>query len=108
MTVRWVRPAIAALAVSACAPSSESVEAKWDTFVEAHSACADVSDCALVYPGCPLGCASAVSAEHAGEAEAYANELVSAYQSGGGGCVYDCAASTLACSAGRCEAVSSF
>ncbi len=84
------------------------MNAKWDTFVEAHSACADVSDCALVYPGCPLGCASAVSAEHAAEAEAYADELVSAYQAGGGGCVYDCAAFALACTAGQCEALGQF
>jgi hypothetical protein len=94
--------------LSACAPTSEEVGARWNAFVEARSGCTNVSDCVLVYPGCPLGCASAVSAEHEAEAKAYAEELVSAYQAGGSGCVYDCAAFALACTAGQCEAVGQF
>jgi len=35
---------------------------KWDAWVADHSSCSEDADCALVYPGCPLGCVSAVNA----------------------------------------------
>lgn len=80
-------PALLALA---CA-TEESIKEEWDAFVEANSRCQVNSDCALVYPGCPLGCLAAVRADAVEEAQAYAKDLIDEWELGGmRNCEYDC------------------
>ena len=92
------------LLLVACA-TEEGIQARWDSFVEDHRACETAEDCVLVYPGCPLGCYEAVAAEHAEEAEVYADRLIGRYEAFGRSCAYDCVEPPdPTCDAGACAA----
>ena len=82
--------AFAAVLLAACGPSEEEIRADFAAFVDSANRCEIAADCALVYPGCPLGCYAAVRADRAEEATRYAAELISDYESGGASCQYDC------------------
>jgi hypothetical protein len=96
---------VCALAASACAPSEEEIQEEFDEFLSTRNSCSDVSDCALVYPGCPLGCAVGVNKAHAADVKAKAEELIEDYESGGQACAYECLQTEPACTACRCDAV---
>jgi hypothetical protein len=94
--------------VAGCA-DEERLNARWDAFVADHAACEVAEDCALVYPGCPLGCFNAVNVAFVDEAEAEAARLVRAYERWGRACVYDCAAAgPPTCDDGRCAVEADF
>jgi len=78
------------LAATACGPSSEQIQSQFQERVDQSQACENVSDCSLIYPGCPLGCYVAVRADLADELSAYAAQLISDYESGGVSCAYGC------------------
>lgn len=81
-----------ALLASACA-TEESIQEDWDAFVAEHSSCRVDADCALVYPGCPLGCFDAIRADAVEEADALADDLIGEWELGGTrNCEYDCVA----------------
>jgi hypothetical protein len=83
--------------------SADRAGEKWDDWVADHSTCEVDDDCALVYPGCPLGCADAVSADDLEAAEAMADELISRYELPGRGCDYSCVpVGDPYCDAGAC------
>ena len=83
------------------------VEQAWDEWVDEHNSCEVAADCALVFPGCPLGCATAVNVEFVDDAEAKASRLIGRYERFGRSCDYDCIATEepVCNDAGRCEAV---
>ena len=93
------------LALAACVPSEAELQEEWDQFVDQNKSCETVDDCVMVYPGCPLGCGTAVSAEAETEARELGESLISRYERGGQECMYDCMGLELACEAGSCEAV---
>lgn len=87
-----------------CGASEQSVSDRWDDYVDEHNTCIDANDCAVVYPGCPLGCFTAVSSDNVAEAEAEAERLVRAYERWGRRCDYDCLPNiSPTCEAGRCD-----
>jgi hypothetical protein len=84
--------------------SEERASDRWDAWVADHSSCVEDSDCALVYPGCPLGCASAVKASYVDEAQAKADKHIRRYERGGRMCDYKCiGASGPVCVDSRCD-----
>ncbi len=88
-----------------CAISSERAEERWDESVDANNSCETADDCVVVYPGCPLGCFTAVSADAEQQATAEAQSIVDAYERGGRSCEYDCLGSLPpTCDAGVCNA----
>lgn len=98
-------PTLLALLVSSgisCA-NEEKVSQQWDDYVDEHNSCAAPSDCAVIYPGCPLGCWAAVSSDSVGEAQAKAQQLIDRYERGGRSCAYGCVSTgEVTCEAGRC------
>lgn len=103
--------ALAALSVAplvllvSCLSEDRAVE-KWEAWLAEHDDCATDGDCALVYPGCPLGCTDAVSAAHVEAAEREAERLVNRYERAGRSCEYECVgAEGVACESGRCQVV---
>jgi hypothetical protein len=83
--------------------SEERTQEKWDEFVADNNACASADDCAIVYPGCPLGCYTAVSADRRSAAEAKAASLIDGYERSGRACDYSCLEPPpLVCDAGHC------
>jgi len=93
---------IAAGGLSGCI-SGDRIDQKWDDWVSENSSCEVDDDCALVYPGCPLGCFTAVSADAVEDAEAKADDLIRRYELGGRSCDYDCMhAGEPICDAGTC------
>jgi hypothetical protein len=89
--------------LGACGISEERAEDQWSAFVEEHNECTDVSECAIVYPGCPLGCYEAVAQEHVSEAQTEAQRIIDKYERGGRACAYSCAeAPSLVCENQRC------
>lgn len=100
------RAAIAVLVLLAagCA-SAEEIQADFAAHVGASSACVEDAECALIVPGCPLGCFVAVRADAADECTAYAAGLIDEYERSGARCDYDClAAGPVRCEEGRCTA----
>lgn len=96
---------LALLSLSACVPSESELQEEWDQFVSQNKSCETVDDCAMIYPGCPLGCGTAVSADAETEARELGESLISRYERGGQECMYDCLSLELACESGTCEAV---
>lgn len=97
-----IRAASFALLWTACA-TTESVQRDWDAFLLDHQHCEEAAECAVVYPGCPLGCFTAVRADAVDEAEALATELIDRYERLGRSCSYSCAEHTEpACVQGSC------
>lgn len=91
-----------ALALCGCR-SMEAIQADFDAYVETVNACGDDAECTVIYPGCPLGCFTAVRVDRREEAEAYARNLVASYELGGPSCEYDCLAHDPArCDEGHC------
>jgi hypothetical protein len=98
--MRWWFPLLCA----GCWVSESRLDDAWALFVDDHNGCDVAEDCALVFPGCPLGCFEAVSVAHRDEAQAYADRLVRRYERGGRACDYDCMApAPPRCDAGRCR-----
>jgi hypothetical protein len=86
-----------------CAPSEEEVQREFEDFVETRQACAEDSNCAVVSPGCPLGCFVFVEQSQVSAVEQKARELIDEYESGGRRCDYGCvAAGEPVCREGRC------
>lgn len=93
------------LSLCACSVSESDVQEEWDQFVSQNKSCETVDDCRMIYPGCPLGCGTAVSADAETEAGELGESLISRYERGGQECMYDCLSLDLACESGTCEAV---
>ena len=70
--------------------SDQAAQQQWDAWVDDHNSCSVVEDCVEIYPGCPLGCGTPVSAEYKDEALAKSKKLLAAYEFGGTRCDYDC------------------
>lgn len=95
--------AIVWLSVLVGCASEEAIQEDWDAFVAEHQSCEVAEDCVVIYPGCPLGCFVAVSADAEQEAIDEAEKLISRYERGGRVCMYDClAAGEPTCDAGVC------
>jgi hypothetical protein len=91
------------LLMAGCARSEESVRAEFDAFVAASRSCATADECAVVSPGCPLGCQVAVRADKKDAVSAKAKSLIEQYEVGGRSCDYDCIGLTqVVCEAGQC------
>jgi hypothetical protein len=104
ITVKAVLLLLALPILAACGRSEDDIRAEWDETVAAANACQSAADCALVSPGCPLGCFAAVNTAKKAEVEAKAAELIDDYESGGAACAYDCIApGPLECASGKCE-----
>lgn len=90
-------------ALLGCGRSEEDIQAEWDETVAASNACQTAAECVLVWPGCPLGCFTAVNSSKKAELEAKAAELIDEYESGGVACEYGCVApGPLECVGGKC------
>ena len=88
----------------ACVASEEEVQREFDQLVAASNSCERDTDCAVVSPGCPLGCQVAINAEHKQVVERRARELIDDYERGGRACDYECVAQgRVACVAARCD-----
>lgn len=99
------RLALLLLLVAGCL-SEDGASERWDEWLSKHDHCNADGDCALVYPGCPLGCAAAVNASDVKEAEATAERLINRYERPGRTCVYECmAVSGVECADGRCALI---
>ena len=84
----------------------EAVQRAWDEYVSDNNACEVDEDCGVVYPGCPLGCATAVRADVLDDARDRAEELIRRYERFGRSCIYDCLGDLGAtCDGGVCEVV---
>src|SRR5689334_5156580 len=103
----WSVIAWVALAAPGCAPSEAEIKREFGDFVSKHAACTSDADCALISPGCPLGCFVAVQKSAASEGERLGRELIEDYESGGSSCEYDCVVVCgVACQANACAVVS--
>ena len=99
---------LATLLVTGCTVDEQTLVDRWDTFVAENNSCAVDTDCAVVYPGCPLGCYDAVSTDAVDEAEAEADRILRIYRRPGRGCDYDCTQNDPpTCEAGTCQVTSS-
>lgn len=94
-----------AFLLSCSHPTEKEIQTEFAEFVRERDSCKDASDCALVNTGCPLGCGTAVRRENADVVKAKAHHLISAWESAGNRCVYDCMQPEMTCEAGRCTAV---
>jgi len=103
LLARVFRSLAVTLALVACSPSEEEVEAELAEFIASRDDCTVDEDCALAHTECPLGCYHAVNKAHVTAVEDKARELVDDYESGGMGCTYRCARAFGAmCQAGTC------
>jgi len=80
--------------------------ARWEDRPSKHDDCDADGDCALAYPGCPLGSAAAVMVSDVDEAEAKAERLVNRHERPGRAGEHEgVEMSGVACAAGRCAVV---
>jgi hypothetical protein len=80
--------------------SEEEARAQFEAYVAENSSCSDDSECAILSPGCPLGCVAYVNASSEDEAKALAQSLVQQVENQ---CDYDCEAfGVAACLDGQC------
>jgi hypothetical protein len=102
--MRSLRRSLLLLALLAsCGASEEDVMRRFAAYVAGANHCTAVTECAVVFPGCPLGCATAVRADRAADVERTAKSLIAEYERGGARCVYDCnVPKDLVCAEGRC------
>jgi len=100
----WRALACLALPALGCAASEEDVQRRFTDYVNGANACTAVSECAIVSPGCPLGCAVGVRTERVADVQAKARELIKEYERGGRRCDYGgCRVhEALVCMANRC------
>lgn len=83
--------------------SFEQAGNRWQDFVLENQDCDVAEDCAIVYPGCPLDCATPIRAEALDEAENVADRLIRRYELPGRMCAFDCVAfDDPICDAGVC------
>ena len=80
------------LLMGCAAPSEHEVQAAFHSFVASHNRCERDEDCALMFPGCPLGCYAAVHRSAVEEAEQVARGLIADYEAPGRACFYQCIA----------------
>lgn len=81
---------LAAVVLAGCPSSEERIQTRWDAFVAENNTCEVDADCAAVYPGCPLGCATAIRADAVEAGAEVADDLIRRYERGGRSCAYDC------------------
>ena len=80
------------------------MDAEFDAFVRRHNHCNVEADCALVNPGCPLGCNVAVRSDAVDAVLMKAADLIADYESAGRGCAYRCTVSpAVQCLMGSCS-----
>jgi cytoskeletal protein RodZ len=72
-------------------PQSD-IETKYQSAVARSNACQKATDCAVISPGCPLGCWSAVNAANAGQILHVAEQLRNEQKKPIGNCMYKCTA----------------
>ena len=93
----------AGLGLAGCAPSAEEIQEEFEEYVDGVNACSVATECAVVMPGCPLGCGVAVRVDQVAAVERKADELIGDYVSGGQVCIYTCPApGAVECVGGRC------
>ena len=87
-------------------PSMQAVQAQFDAFVQTANACETASECAIVRPGCPLGCFVAVRQDRMEDVEAKARQLIAEFSLGGTRiCLYLCQPEgAVSCTQNRCVA----
>jgi hypothetical protein len=101
---RAILPGVLIPLATACGASEEDVQAEFNAFVADHDDCQAATDCALISPGCPLGCSVALRADAVDEAEAFAKDLIEDYERGGASCDYGCTgAQRVACTDEVCQ-----
>lgn len=66
------------------------VQNDWRTYLEQTGTCSVDADCAVIAPGCPLGCYAGVPQGFQAEALGVAAELADRYQQGLRPCEYRC------------------
>ena len=87
--MRWLAGVYLLLALG-CAPSAEEIQVLFEARVAESQSCVTDDECTYISPGCPLGCWVAVNTSEADALSAYAESLLSDYQSGGVSCAYGC------------------
>lgn len=86
------------------AESAESIDADWKVFVADNNTCQSADQCVVVFPGCPLGCGTAVSKSAENEAIIEAGELIRSYQRDGRACNYGCVETpAVVCESNACD-----
>lgn len=99
-------PAAAPAETPAQNPDTKSdVQRQFDAFVAERNACTSAADCALVSPGCPLGCGTGVRSEHVEAVSAKAAALIAEAERENGACAYRCAALHVECVEAHCTAI---
>ena len=81
---------ILALGLFACGRSADDVQAEFEDVIAESNSCAEATDCVVIFPGCPLGCAATINAANKATVEAKAQELIDDYERGGQSCAYGC------------------
>ena len=92
------------LSLAGCGRSSEEINTEWDELLSQASSCMEDSECVLITPGCPFGCAAIVNQSRKEELEAKAIELRDELSSDSGmSCNYSCILPTVfSCTNGLC------
>ena len=90
--------------LAACGRSTEEIQADWTESLSAATSCMEDSECVLITPGCPFGCAAVVNQSKKEELEAKAKELREEYTGETGmSCNYSCVLPTVfTCNNGTC------
>jgi len=65
-------------------------QTQWQAYLDVLPACEIDEDCAIIEPGCPLGCYESVPAGFQGEAQSIAEGLADDYRGFLRPCVYEC------------------
>ncbi len=94
--------------LSACGRSADDVSEEFEAAVAEANDCVSSSDCVLIFPGCPLGCFTAVNRAREAEVRAKADELIADYERGGAACAYSCIQpGALVCEGSNCAVLTS-
>lgn len=103
----WIGPATVFCVVAAgfgCGPSEGQIRDEFRRYVHGANQCEEARECALVYPGCPLGCFVAMRSDRAAEVERKAQQLIEDYESDTTSCEYGCPPpGAVQCVDGRCS-----
>jgi len=77
---------------------------EWKSYLDGLPDCDVDADCAIIEPGCPLGCYASVPLDSRSEAEPVAADLVDQYRTGLRPCTYECGPRPMGiCDDKRCE-----
>lgn len=90
MNIFRLAMAVGAVALSACTPTEEQVNADFDDALASTPDCTTDEECVVIYPGCPLACFTAVHRDEEQAMKDVAADLIEAYEAGGQACAYDC------------------